>query len=642
MGKLHTFFPSNEISKMNRRNVSLWACLLLGASVFAQEVQEEERKTEELEEVVVTDSRFSLKRENSGKTVIRITREELSQNQGKDLAELINSKSGFEINGSRSNAGQPLSYFVRGGNNRQVLVLIDGVQVSDPSQIASDFDLRLVSPDQVESVEIIKGAASTLYGNGAATAVINITTKKAGKNAVQASLSSSIGTNQSKEDRSYNPADFSNAVAINGTVNKFSYNTSFSQRYTDGLSAVSAENSNERDPFSRIATAVRLGYQVNSKLGIKLYGNYDKFNAAFDNSFPISDASNNAESTQLRAGSNINYNYGKGSITVNTGIIDLKRDIISDFPSEFEAGSYVVDAFNKYNFNNSFYTILGVNYIKNEAKFGENTNFSIVDPYANVVWVSPFGINVNAGARVNNHSEYGTNLTYNFNPSYVLKFGADYLKILGSYSTSYIAPSLFQLFGTFGPNPDLEPEENTTLEGGLEFRTKGLRVNAIYFDRKEENFIDYVVTDFDTFEGEYRNIADQFNVNGIEVELDAKPFDKLKVTANYTFTERENRVAIRIPKHKANLVIGYELSGRSFASLNFQHTGSRTDTDFSTFENVELDAFSLLELYFSHQILKNKMKIFANLSNVFNEEYVEVIGFTTRGRNVRIGFSLNL
>jgi vitamin B12 transporter len=627
---------------MNKRIISLGACILVCTISFAQQLQEEEQKTQELEEVVVSDSRFKLKRENSGKTVIQITQEELQRNQGRSLAELINSKSGFEINGSRSNAGQPLSYFVRGGNNRQVLVLIDGVQLSDPSQIANDFDLRLISPDQIESVEIIKGAASTLYGNGAAAAVINIKTKSALKNSIQANINSSVGTNQSTEEDTYNPADFSNSVAVSGILNKFTYNASFAQQYTDGLSAVVTDAGGERDPFSRISTALRLGYKFNSKLKIRLYGNHDKFNASFDNSFPIQDANNESKTEQLRVGSTIAYEYKKGSLTVNSAINTINRNIISDFPGNFEAKSYVVDLFHKYTFNDSFYTILGVNYIKNEAEFNENTNFSIVDPYANMVWVSKFGLNLNVGARLNNHSEYGSNLTYNFNPSYVIKFKEDYLKILGSYSTSFIAPSLFQLFGTFGPNPDLEPEENRTLEGGLEYKSSKLRANVVYFDRNEKNFIDYVVTDFDTFEGEYRNLADEFNVKGVEIEVTTKPLEKLQLTANYTFTEREDQVALRIPKHKANLLLGYQFTNRSFASLNYQYTGSRTDTDFSIFENVELNAFSLLDLYISQQVLNKKMNVFVNFSNIFNEDYVEVVGFATRGRNVRIGFSLTL
>ena len=117
-------------------------------------------------------------RENSGKTIIKIDAEELQHNQGRSLAEIINKKSGIEIAGSRGREGTILGVFARGGRGRQVLVLIDGVRVSDPSSFSQEYDLRLLSTANIESVEILKGAASTLYGTNAATAVISITTKK--------------------------------------------------------------------------------------------------------------------------------------------------------------------------------------------------------------------------------------------------------------------------------------------------------------------------------------------------------------------------------------------------------------------------------------------------------------------------------
>ncbi|GAL71347.1 TonB-dependent receptor [Jejuia pallidilutea] len=145
---------------------------------FAQEKQADSTKVQQLDEVVISDSRFELKRENSGKTVIKISQQEIERNQGRTLADVINTKSGIEVNGSRSVAGQNISSFVRGGNNRQVLVLVDGVQINDPSLVNNEFDLRLIDLNTIASIEIVKGAASTLYGNAAATAVINITTKK--------------------------------------------------------------------------------------------------------------------------------------------------------------------------------------------------------------------------------------------------------------------------------------------------------------------------------------------------------------------------------------------------------------------------------------------------------------------------------
>src|SRR5690606_33899557 len=207
------------------------------------------------------------------------------------------------------------------------------------------------------------------------------------------------------------------------------------------------------------------------------------------------------------------------------------------------------------------------------------------DPYANVVWVSDFGLNLNLGGRLNNHSEYGSHLTYNFNPSYTLKFHGTYLKFLGSYSSSYIAPTLPQLFGAFGANPDLKPEENKTLEGGVEFKNNQFRWSALYFNREEENFIDYMVG-IETGQWMYTNVKDRFTVHGVELEASFEPTTNLLLTANYTFTENRDKVVLRIPKHKANAAINYQLLPTTALGLSYQYTGDRLDTDFDTFENV--------------------------------------------------------
>ncbi|WP_417444789.1 TonB-dependent receptor plug domain-containing protein [Joostella sp.] len=621
---------------MNKRIFSLCAAGFICTLATAQEKSnlQQDEDIQQLEEVVVSDSRFSLKRENSGKTVIKISQEELQRNQGRSVAEVINTKSGIEINGSRSNAGQNLSYFVRGGNNRQVLVLIDGIQVSDPSQIAMDFDLRLLDLNQIESIEIVKGAASTLYGNRAATAVINITTKSAGANKIGANFESSIGSNQSSEENDYNLSDFSNRASVNGTLGKFTYLAGFGNQYTDGLSAVIGE---EKDPFNRINSNINLGYKFSDRFSFKVLGYYDKFKADFDSSSPQQDSDDYSESEQFRVAITPEYTYNNGSVTLNASYNTIDRDIYSSFPNSYEANSTVVDLFNKYNFSDKFYTIIGFNYMKSEATLGADTDFSTSDPYANVVWVSDFGLNMNVGGRMNNHSEYGTNFTYNFNPSYTLKFNDDYLKFLGSYSTSYIAPTLSQLFGAYGANPDLEPEEDRTLEGGMEYNNEKFRISGVYFNRYEENFISY--TDIG-----YENSDDDFTVNGVEVEATVTPIESLIIDANYTFTENRDKVALRIPKHKVNAGIQYELLKKTNFGLQYQFTGKRLDIQYNpdfTSQNVELDAFSLLNFNVNHQF-SNKFTVFLNLDNIFNEDYEELLGYTTRGRNIRVGFRLGL
>ena len=621
------------------KKTNVLGLLLLGFAWagFAQE-QTNLSQIEQLDEVVISDSRFKLKRENSGKTVIKISKQELENNQGRTVAELINTKSGIEINGSRSVEGQNLGSFVRGGNNRQVLVLIDGVQVNDPSLVSNDFDLRLLDVNTIESIEIIKGAASTLYGNAAATAVLNITTKKSSTDKIAGSFLTVVGTNQSQDDLNYNGANFTNNVSINGTLNKLSYLASFGNRYVDGLSAAKSETP-ENDPFSRYNTNLKLGYEFSDKFELTAFASYDKFKTDIDGFPPpfytFSDTKDTYTSQQKRVSLSPKLSYKNGSFQVNAALSKIDRETISDFSTVNEAKSLVVDAFNKYVFNDSFYTIVGLNYGDYESLFVEDESFTNTDPYVNVVYVSDSGLNLNIGGRLNNHSEYGSHFVYSLNPSFNIPVDKGYAKAFGSYATSFIAPNLSQLFGFFGANPDLQPEENVTIEGGLEFNTKnGFRVNGVYFNRNEKQTIIYTTA--------YENATTDATVHGLELEAEIDLIENLSVSTNYTFTEVKDGVRLRIPKHKANASLGYNFSEKSFASLNYQFVGSRTDLNFSTFVNEDLSSYSLVDLYYSHKLIHNKLKLFATVTNLLNEDYFEILGYTTKGRNVSLGLNLNL
>ncbi len=621
---------------MNKKTKAI-GVLCLGISMFgfAQEQNVDSTKVEQLDEVVITDSRFALKRENSGKTVIKISKQDIERNQGRTVSELINAQSGIEINGSRSNAGQNLGVYVRGGRNRQVLVLIDGIQVNDPSQINGEYDFRLLNLNQIESIEIIKGAAGTLYGSGAASAVVNITTKKAGNKEINAVFASSMGTNQSESDQNYNVADFNNNVAISGTLDKFTYRTAFSNQFSDGLSAAKSD-ANEKDVFSQYGVDVNLGYKFSNAFSLNVYGNYTDTNSdidGFDSNFNLVDTADEFNNTQYRVGVSSKFKYRNGSVNFNAAYSEYEREFISNFPSLFKSKNYIVDVYNKYVFDKKFYTIVGLNAIENNATFAEEQEFTIVDPYANFVYVSDFGLNVNAGARLNNHSEYGSHVTYNLNPSYTIKSNEDsYTKLFGSFSTSFITPSLSQLFGNFGPNPDLEPEENRTIEAGAEFKLNtNFRISGLFFSREETNTVLWI-------DGGYQNAEDVLNARGVEIELNATPLENLSITANYAFTEYKESTARRIPKHKGNLQLGYNFSKTTFASLSYQYVHDRFENSFVPL----LDSFSLVNLYASHTVLKNKMKLFAGIDNILNEDYEDVPGYVTKGRNVRLGFQLTL
>ena len=615
---------------INKLHVSIALCLVTFTTITSQTISQQA-----IDEVVVSDSRFELKRENSGKTVIKISRQEIENNQGRTVSALINSKSGIQINGSRSNSGQNLGVYVRGGRNRQVLVLIDGIQVNDPSQLSGDYDFRLLNLNQIESIEITKGAASTLYGSGAASAVISITTKTANANKISTVISSSTGTNQTEADQNYDLADFTNSVAFSGTLNKFTYRTAFNQHFSDGLSAAISDI-NEKDTFSKQGVDINFGYSFNEAFSLNIFGNITETNSeidGFDSNFNLADTPDEFNSKQSRIGVLSTFKYLKGSVRLNAAYSEYDREFISSFPSTYNAKNFILDIHNKYVLDDAFYTVIGLNTIESKAIFSSEQSFSIVDPYVNLVYVSDFGLNINSGVRLNNHSDYGSHFIYNLNPSFTIKHTNNgYVKLFGSFSTSYITPSLSHLYGDFSANPSLSPEENRTIETGTEFTfNKNLRVSGLFFNREEKNTVLWV-------DGGYQNAADLLHARGVELELNASFLENVSIQTNYTFVEYKEDLARRIPKHKVNFKVGYEITYFTYASLSYQYTHEIFENSFSPL----LDSFNLFNLYFSHQPWEKKIKFFGGIDNLLNQKFEEIPGYTTKGRNVRLGFTLTI
>lgn len=641
---------------MNTKPMLVGLLSVFSMTVTAQRVQDS-LKLQHLDEVVITNTKFPVKKENSGKVIIKITQDELQKLQGNTVSQIINSYSGIEINGTKSNAGQNLNYYIRGGRNRQVLILIDGIPVTDPSQIANDYDLRLLDVNQVDHIEILKGASSTLYGSGAATAVINLKLKEASKKKITTSLQSTLGTNQSQKDNNYNLSDFKNSAAFSGHFGKFNYLLGFSNEYVNGLSAVA--NGKEKDVYNAIHGNVKLGYQAKA-FKLTGYGIFNKFKADFDDGFFYADAANQSKSSQYRLGLASEYKYKNGNFTLNGAYNNVERQIVSDYPANFYAESYVVDAFNRYTIKEKFHTVLGLNFQENDMEsfnipFGgsqleqsinpKDAKFTIVDPYLNMVYESDFGLTINTGVRMNNHSEYGSHWVYSLNPSYKKETKFGYLKGMASFSSAYITPSLYQLFEPTYGNSDLKPEENQTLEVGLEVGVKDkLTTSLVYFKRWEENFIGFV--DMGSVAYRYSNVEEHFAVQGLELNLDYLFAKVLTLKTNATYTKADEDLNLRIPEFKLNAALDYQLCASTLARLSYQYNDDRNETYFNTtsFQNEEvvLKHYSLLGLYLSHSLLENKLRFFGGITNIFNANYTELYGYTTKGRNVYLGFNLIL
>lgn len=613
---------------------------------FAQD--QEQEKTEILDEVVITDSRFKLKKENSGKVVHKITAATIKKNQGKNLVDLINTIAGIEINGNTSSNGQNLGFFVRGGATKEVVVLIDGVQVSNPAGISGGYDLRLLDLNEVASVEIIKGAASTLYGSGATTAVVSIKLKEAKSGTVNTDVAMFFGTNNSQESK--NGTIIQSNANVNGKINKFNYLVGFSSLQSNGFSAAKSENANvefKDDSFKRIGTNLKLGYRVNKNFSIKAFGSYSEFDNNYD-AGAFTDGNNFSEDMSYRVGISPEYKYENGSIHINATYSKYKSDRTqTSFPGKSNGENYIVDAYVKHKFDN-LYLVGGVNYQDNSIEtyaipfgqteltktvYSEKPVSKLIDPYVNAVFVSDFGLNLNAGVRLNNHNKYGNHFVYNANPSYTIKQDNGYIKFLGSYSTAFLAPSVQELYASWG-NIDLKPQESATYEGGVEYKYNSLTLNAVYFNRDVDNIIAYNSTTF-----KMDNLGDT-TIKGLEFSVNYSLIKDLQLNANYAYTKND-AVAIRIPKHKINAGVNYTYKATNLG-LNYQFISDRDDTDFRPWPSVStvLESYSLLDFSANHK-LNDNVRLMFNVSNILNEDYQEVLGFSTRGRNFKLGLGFN-
>lgn len=620
-----------------------------------------------LKEVVVSDTKFSQNREKSGKVIEVISAADLEKKSGQSLATVLSQVTGLEINGNQSANGKNLGYYIRGGKNRQILILIDGIPVTDASGISFEYDLRLLPVEQVERIEIMKGAASTLYGTGAATGVINITLKKSSKKEIEGNAYMNIGSNNTADNHHYNGQEFNQGISVNGTVSKVNYFAGLNSTETNGMSQIAAPTSDtdyETDRFSRQNVLAKLGYKATEKLTLDFFGNYDRikndYDLSFDNTGFNDTDINKTKSEQIRFGFAPKYQYNKGEFVLNSGFTKITRDYdeLNTFSntvdySLYESRSIVVDGYNKYNFSNQLAIILGATYqfndMKSQTPFStiekELTKFNIVDGYTTLVYNSNFGLNVNTGGRLNHHSAYGNNFVFNFNPSYNFKTSFPF-KMLASYSTAYVTPSLYQLYSEYG-NDTLTPEKNATIEAGFEteLMNKKLKLNAVAFYRDQNDAINFYFNPV-TFDSFYVNVDGSTKAKGVESSLSYAVLPKLHINANYTFTQVDEVLNRLIPKHKANASLEYQPSSRTLFNVSYQYFDARNDAfyDANTFSvlPIKLGSYQLVNLLVKHEFIKNRLTVFGAATNILNEEFVENVGYATRGRNFKLGLNIVL
>ena len=648
---------------MNKQCVIIGALALCLSStnILSQEKTTQEKKAEQLEEIVISATKFELKKENTGKVIYKISQKDIQRNAGKSVIELLNNVLGVEIRGVNSNPGEPRSTYIRGGRSRQALVLIDGVPLSDPTGIEQSYDLRLLSLNQIESIEVLKGASSTLYGSGAGTGVINIILKKASENTVSGVYEVSLGTNSTSKNSTSSLNDKNQNISINGTLDKFKYNAFFNITGTSGFSSAKSTLTIpfEEDTYTSNNGFLKLGYEFNTQFRIETFLNFDTFDYTFDAGAFNDSEINLGNQEQFRIGIRPQLKYKKGEVFLNASINSLDRSFESF--NSFSGGTNVfvykgtsvnLDLVNKYEFTKNFQLITGINYQKHEnesiSDFGnidpDLANFNVVDPYVSAVYITDFGLSINAGGRLNIHSNYGNNFVYDTNLAFgIVNNETINLKLISSYSTAFIAPSLYQLFSDYG-STNLAPETNRTFEFGFESKLgQQWGLSAVYYNRVEENKVIFLNLPTPPY-GIYANALETIDVSGIEADVTFTISKELTTTVGYAFVDKTSDIDY-IPKNKLTASFVANPIKNLAISTMFKNVGERSLFDaFGSFgeagKDVILPSYSLLDMNVNYKVLEGKVLLFGSITNLLNEDYEETIGFNTRGRNFKMGIRI--
>lgn len=604
--------------------------VLMGSQTKAQEVQS-------LNEVVIAATKNDQKQAQTGKVVNIITREELERSAGRNLAELLNQQAGINVVGAGSNYGKDKSVFFRGAGSAYAVILVDGILVTDPSGTGGAFDLRMFAIDQIDHIEILRGGQSTLYGSDAVAGVINIITKKTGAKGNNIYGVASAG--------SYN--SYKGTIGLSSKVDAFTYNVSYSHFKTDGISEAAnpAGNSQvfDKDGVKQDALNANFSLQLDKRLSINPFLRYFYGRFNYD-AGPFADANNISTVKHFNGGLNAQYQLDKGKITLNYSYENTGRAYKSSFSGQYQGRMNLLDLFYNQNLGEKVNLLVGLDNRSTDVTYYGNVlkrpNTNLFSTYGSLFLHDLSIFNLEVGGRYNKHNKYGENYTYAVTPSLnIIKE----VKLFGTVSSAFRAPTLDMLFGQYGANLNLKPEKATNYEAGASFNflKEKISLRAVAFKRDMTDAIIYGATG-------YIN-QDKQKDRGFEIEPGVT-FSKFTVKGYYAYVEGKqtsgNTVTdflLRRPKHTYGINAGVQATNDLYLSANYKFTGQRVDSDFSTYPSVNkmLGSYKLLDFYAEYALAKKRIKIFADLKNLTDEKYTEIIGYNTMGFNMNAGVSFN-
>ena len=617
---------------MTKRPLSLAASmLLLGSTLFAAEmndpaaeISQELPLFDDVNLTITTSNQSSETIQNTTADLSVVTAAEIQENGDQSVAQAISRVAGITVT-NNGGIGQPSGIFVRGQSAGNVLILLDGMRLNDPSSTDGRAMIENLTTDNIAQIEVIKGGSGSIWGANAAAGVINIITRSPRKG-FNGKLSLNGGSYSTKG------AD----VSLSYGGEKFSAQLLGSWLDSDGYSALAPRDA-EADGYTNKTANLKLGYRFdgNNRLDAGYY-RVDA-NGDYDDSFSqllANDAYSHYDS--LQENYYLRYRYQSDNFEsvnrVSRGTFD--RDYYTN--SYGEALNQYRSTIDEFSSINSYRYDSGKVILGLEAKKIDGLNHYISDfpsPASQSDYQNRAAFLSNT-YRFDENTLLETNLRYDYYDAFdnetTYKIGLKHhhkflegFTTRANYYTSYLSPSAYQLANT-APGALLEPSY-----------TKGFDISANYkewiaitwFDTRVDNPIDYDMNRFG-----YYNVGGREKFSGIELSSKHR-FADLGVVlgANWThLVSYESYDTTALPnraKDVANISADYFTANDLHFNITGQYIGDRIDVS-----SEQTGNYSVWNANFDMSIAKD-FKLYVNAKNLFDKEYESVYGYATEGRS---------
>ena len=594
------------------------------------------------ESVVITATRLPTPELEIASSVTVVTADDIAARQERTFSELLRDIPGLNVV-QEGGSGGLTSVFMRGTNSNHVKVLVDGIDVSDPSNAGAVFDFGQLLTQDIERVEVLRGPQSGLYGSDAIGGGVNVITR-AGSGPMK--LSASV------EGGSFDT--FNQGAGISGSQDAFHYSGNVAHLHAGAtpvtpLALLLPGEPRNKDYYDNFTASTKLGLDLTRDFDLGLVARYTNTHLRYTgedfSTFPAFPAAQ-------PSASNTNEYYGRASAHLQSldGVLNQTLGVAftrnatatlqPQIPETLNTGERVkVDWQGAIKVSGTHTVLLGLEDARDKISEPLSASIRIASAYAELQsqlgahWFSSLN------ARYDDNNRFGSKGTYRFAPAYLIS--ATGTKLKASVGSGFKAPTLSELFQNFPPfffaNPNLRPESSVGYDAGIEqgFGADTVRVGATYFHNRIRDLIASDITGTT-----WANIGRAIT-RGVESFVAYRPARQLTLRLDYTYTEASDDVLhqelLRRPKHKGNLIATWHASDALLFNLDVLTVSSWVDgnRDFSI-PRLEAPGYTTLNLAASFD-LSGQLALFGRIDNLLDRRYQNPVGFLRPGFGVFVG-----